>query len=210
MPCESLIRGCYVAKATTAGILGLRFKEGMSVPYAAGQAQDLRSEGLSCWTAVCSPDEVCGRIATSRVTCICMCGCPAGMPQPGGVVALFQNGADAGLKDPQREAALSSSNIPHIVVKAGIIEDVPGGASKVTVAPFSGSSSSQRSSSIAREDLASALVASAVYLPGFVGSSSSGGSAAQLAFEVQDAGPGQPPEDWATLLESAAKTPVAQ
>jgi hypothetical protein len=149
----------------------------------------------------------------SNLTRSGMSSCPAGMPQPGGVAALFQNGADAGLKDPQREAALSSSSIPHVVMKAGIIQDVPGGASKVTVAPFSDSSSSQRSS-IAREDLASALVASAVYLPGFGGSSSSSssraGNAVQLAFEVQDAGPGQPPADWATLLEAAAKTPVAQ
>lgn len=115
------------------------------------------------------------------------------MPQPGGVAALFQNGADAGLKDASREAALSSSSIPHIVVKAGIIQDVPGGSSKVSVAPHAGgSSSSQGNSSISREDLASALVASAVYLPSF---------ATQIAFEVQDAGPGRPPEDWEQLLE---------
>jgi hypothetical protein len=119
------------------------------------------------------------------------------MPQPGGVAALFQNGADAGLKDPAREAALSSSSIPHIVVKAGIIQDVPGGSSKVSVAPHTagGSSGSQRSS-ISREDLASAVVASAVYLPSF-----GTAGAAQMAFEVQDAGPGRPPEDWEQLLE---------
>lgn len=133
---------------------------------------------------------------------------PAGMPQPGGVAALFQNGADAGLKDPQREAAVSSSSIPHIVVKAGIIQDVPGGSSKVSVAPFSGSSSS-KSSSISREDLASALVASAVYLPNF-GSGSSNGGAPQLTFEVQAAGPGQPPADWGKLLEGLAVSPVMQ
>lgn len=122
----------------------------------------------------------------------------AGMPQPGGVAALFQNGADAGLKDPTREAALSSSSIPHIVVKAGVIQDVPGGSSKVSVAPHTGggSSSSSQRSSISREDLASAVVASAVYLPSF-----GTAGAAQMAFEVQDAGPGRPPEDWEQLLE---------
>lgn len=126
------------------------------------------------------------------------------MPQPGGVAALFQNGADAGLKDPQREAALDNSNIPHIIVKAGIIQDVPGGSSKVSVSPYSGSSSSQRSS-ISREDLASALVASAVYLPNF---GSGSGGAAQMAIEVQDAGPGRPPEDWEQLLEGLAISPA--
>lgn len=191
----------------TAGILGLPAKGGVSVCHS---GQLAKHKVVTRGATVCSSVEVCGHPATWRVTCIGMCDWPAGMPQPGGVAALFQNGADAGLKDPQREAALSSSSIPHVVVKAGIIQDVPGGASKVTVSPFSGSSSSQRSS-IAREDLASALVASAVYLPGFGASSSNGaGNAAQLALEVQDAGPGQPPEDWATLLESAAKTPVAQ
>jgi hypothetical protein len=128
------------------------------------------------------------------------------MPQPGGVAALFQNGADAGLKDPQREAALSSSNISNIVVKAGIIQDVPGGSSKVSVSPFGGSNSSQRSSSISREDLASALVASAVYLPNFGSSGSS--SAVQMAFEVQDDGPGRPPENWEQLLEGLAASPA--
>lgn len=135
------------------------------------------------------------------------------MPQPGGVAALFQNGADAGLKDPQREAALSSSSISSIVVKAGIIQDVPGGSSNVSVAPYSGSSSSSKSSSISREDLASALVASAVYLPSWGGGESSGsssGEAQQLTFEVQAAGPGQPPADWGQLLEGLAASPVMQ
>lgn len=124
------------------------------------------------------------------------------MPQPGGVAALFQNGADAGLKDPQREAALSGSSIPHIVVKAGVIEDVPGGNNQVKVLPYSSSSSGQRSSSssnISREDLASALVASAVYLPNLGSGASS--SEQQLSFEVKDAGPGRPPQDWQQLLE---------
>lgn len=129
------------------------------------------------------------------------------MPQPGGVAALFQNGADAGLKDSQREAALSSSNIANIVVKAGIIQDVPGGSSKVNVAPFSGSSSSQRSSSISREDLANALVASAVYLPNF-GSSSSSSNAVQMVFEVQDGGPGRPPKNWEQLLDGLTVSPA--
>ena len=136
-----------------------------------------------------------------------ICCCPAGMPQPGGVAALFQSGADSGLKDPQREAALSNSSIPHIVVKAGIIEDVPGGTNKLSVSPFAGSSSS-KSSSISREDLASALVASAVHLPSFGGSS--GSAAPQLAFEVRAAGPGQPPQDWEQLLEGLAVSPVMQ
>lgn len=131
------------------------------------------------------------------------------MPQPGGVAALFQNGADAGLKDPQREAALNSSSIPHVIVKAGVIQDVPGGSSKVAVAPWSpaGSGSSNQRSSISREDLAGALVAGAVYLPQL--DSSSGGSAAQLTFAVQDAGPGQP-GDWQTLLEGLTARPVMQ
>jgi hypothetical protein len=128
------------------------------------------------------------------------------MPQPGGVAALFQNGADAGLKDPQREAALSSSNIPNIVVKAGVIQDIPGGSSRVNVSPFSGNSSSQRSSSISREDLASALVASAVYLPNFGSSGSS--STVDMAFEVQDGGPGRPPENWEQLLEGLTASPA--
>jgi len=132
------------------------------------------------------------------------------MPQPGGVAALFQNGADAGLKDPQREAALNSSSIPHVIVKAGVIQDVPGGSSKVAVTPWSsaGSGSSSQRSSITREDLAGALVAGAVYLPQ-LGSSSGGGSAAQLTFAVQDAGPGQP-GDWQTLLEGLTASPVMQ
>lgn len=129
---------------------------------------------------------------------VAACVVHTGMPQPGGVAALFQNGADAGLKDASREAALSSSSIPHIVVKAGIIQDIPGGSSKVSVAPHTGgSSTSSQRSSISREDLASALVASAVYLPSFGVTS----GAAQMAFEVQDAGPGRPPADWEQLLE---------
>lgn len=138
------------------------------------------------------------------------------MPQPGGVAALFQNGADAGLKDPQREAALSNTSIPHIVVKAGVIQDVPGGTSKVSVSPFVNSGSSTgggKSSSISREDLASAVVASAVYLPQF-GSSSNGSAAAaaaqkQLAIQVQDGGPGRPPEDWEQVLEGLQQATVA-
>jgi hypothetical protein len=75
------------------------------------------------------------------------------------------------------------------------------------VSPFAGSSSS-KSSSITREDLASALVASAVHLPSFGGSS--GSAAPQLAFEVRAAGPGQPPQDWEQLLEGLAVSPVMQ
>jgi hypothetical protein len=55
-------------------------------------------------------------------------------------------------------------------------------------------SSRQRSSSISREDLASA-----VHLPDFGSSGSS--SAAQIASEVQDGGPGRPPENREQLLE---------
>lgn len=139
-----------------------------------------------------------------------------GMPQPGGMAALFQNGADALLKEPQREAVLSSSGIPRIVVKAGIIQDVPGGSSRVRVVPHMSSSSSSSTgtsqrSSISREDLASALVASAVYLPGFGSSSSSAGAGAgvsQLEIQVSEDGPGQTPEDWQALLEGLLVAPA--
>jgi hypothetical protein len=47
---------------------------------------------------------------------------------------------------------------------------------------------------MSREDLAST-----VHLPDFGSSGSS--SAAQMAFEVQDGGPGRPPENWEQLLE---------
>jgi hypothetical protein len=118
------------------------------------------------------------------------------MPQPGGLAGLFVSGADAALKEPQREAAVSISGIPHVIVKAGVIQDVPGGSSSIAVKPASssGSSSSSKQSSISREDLASAIVAGAVYLPDL-------GSSSSVAYEVADAGPGQPPESWERLLE---------
>jgi hypothetical protein len=121
------------------------------------------------------------------------------MPQPGGLAGLFLSSADAALKDPQRETAVTSSSIPHVVVKAGVIQDVPGGSSRLAVQPASLSSSSgssSKQSSISREDLASAIVAGAVYLPDLGGSS--------IAYEVADAGPGQPPESWEQLLEGVA------
>jgi hypothetical protein len=119
------------------------------------------------------------------------------MPQPGGLAGLFLSAADAALKEPQREAAVASSGIPHVVVKAGVIQDVPGGSSSIAVKPasiISSGSSSSKQSSISREDLASAIVAGAVYLPDL-------GSSSSVAYEVADAGPGQPPESWERLLE---------
>uniref|UniRef100_A0A383V5A3 NAD(P)-binding domain-containing protein n=1 Tax=Tetradesmus obliquus TaxID=3088 RepID=A0A383V5A3_TETOB len=126
----------------------------------------------------------------------------AGMPQPGGLAGLFLSSADAALKDPQREAAVTGSGIPSVVVKAGVIQDTPGGSSRIQVQPasLSSSSSSSKQSNITREDLASAIVAGAVYLPGLGGSSSS----SSVAYEVADAGPGQPPESWQQLLEGLA------
>jgi hypothetical protein len=115
------------------------------------------------------------------------------MPQPGGLAGLFLSAADAALKDPQREAAVASSGIPNVIVKTGVIQDVPGGSSSIAVKPASGSSSSKQSS-ISREDLASAIVAGAVYLPDL-------GSSSSVAYEVAVAGPGQPPESWERLLE---------
>lgn len=148
--------------------------------------------------------------------CLCIRGCHAdftGMPQPGGLAALFQDAADACLKDAQREAAVSSSSIPAVVVKAGNIQDVPGGSSKLAVLPGSlatngsnGGSTINQTSSISREDVASALVASAVYLQGLGSSSGS----RQLVLEVKDGGPGSPPDSWEQLLEGVAVSAVAQ
>lgn len=125
--------------------------------------------------------------------------CAAGMPQPGGLAGLFQNAADTALKDPQREAAVTSSGIPHVIVRAGVIQDVPGGSSSIAVKPASlsssGSGGGNKQSSISREDLASAVVAGAVHLPDLGSRSSS------VAYEVADAGPGQPPQSWGQLLE---------
>lgn len=124
------------------------------------------------------------------------------MPQPGGFAAFFQDAADAALKEAPREAAVLSSSIPHIVVKAGTIQDVPGGSSSITVKPSAAASSSgggNRQCKISREDLASAIVASAVYeLPALQQKQGSG--SAGLVFEVQEAGPGQPPSNWEQLL----------
>eukprot|EP00878_Enallax_costatus_P012929 GHUV01013502.1.p1 GENE.GHUV01013502.1~~GHUV01013502.1.p1 ORF type:complete len:266 (+),score=88.18 GHUV01013502.1:1977-2774(+) len=123
----------------------------------------------------------------------------AGMPQPGGFAALFQNPADAALKEAPREAAVRSSSIPHVVVKAGCIQDVPGGSSSINIAPLNSSSGRSQQCSISREDLASAIVASAVHeLPAL--QRKQGSSAAGLVFEVRDAGPGQPPDNWEQLL----------
>jgi hypothetical protein len=131
------------------------------------------------------------------------------MPQRGGLAALFQGGADACLRDVAREAAVAASAIPHVIVKAGLIDDVPGGASKLAITPSraSGSSSGGGSGgggSVSREDLATALVAGAVHLPEFGSSSSSSGDPAQLVFAVQAAGPGAPPDSWEQLLEGVA------
>lgn len=122
------------------------------------------------------------------------------MPQPGGLAGLFQDKADSLLKDAQREAAVAACSTPHVVVKAGVIQDVPGGASSISVAPAglaSSSGGSSRGSSISREDLASALVAAAVQLPGLAQQQGGGG----LVFQVQSDGPGQPPASWEQLLE---------
>jgi hypothetical protein len=116
------------------------------------------------------------------------------MPQPGGLAGLFLSSAEAALKEPQREAAVASSGIPHVIVKAGVIQDVPGGSSSIAVKPATpNSSSSSKQSSISREDLASAIVAGTVYLSDLPSSS--------VAYEVADAGPGQPPESWEQLLQ---------
>jgi hypothetical protein len=129
------------------------------------------------------------------------------MPQPGGLAGLFMSAADAAVKEPQREAAVASSGIPHVIVKVGVIQDVPGGSSSIAVQPTticsgsSSSSSSSKQSSISREDLASAIVAGAMFLPDL-------GSSSSVAYEVADAGPGQPPESWERVLEGvvAART----
>ncbi|KAF8070859.1 hypothetical protein HT031_000940 [Scenedesmus sp. PABB004] len=128
----------------------------------------------------------------------------AGMPQPGGLAALFQDAADAGLKDPAREAACLRSAIPHVVVKAGPIRDVPGGASSIAVAPAPpagaggapGGAAGGGGGGITREDLASAVVAAATALPGLDGRRGAG-----LVFSVSEAGPGAPPASYDALLE---------
>jgi hypothetical protein len=126
------------------------------------------------------------------------------------VAALFQDAADACLKDASREAAVSGSSIPHVIVKAGIVEDVPGGARSLAVTPSataavgSSSSSSSSKSSVSREDLASALVAAATCLPSFGSAAGSSSSTQQLVFEVRNDGPGAPPADWEQLLTSVA------
>lgn len=127
------------------------------------------------------------------------------MPQPGGFAALFQDAADAALKEAPREAAVLGSNIPHVVVKAGTIQDMPGGSSSITVRSSTAASSSgqRQQSRISREDLASAIVASAVSeLPALQQQrqQQQGSSSAGLVFEVQEAGPGQPPSSWEKLL----------
>lgn len=139
--------------------------------------------------------------------CLCACAVAAGMPQPGGLAGLFQDAGDSALREPQREAAVLSTGLPHVIVKTGIIKDVPGGSSSIEVAPWPESGSNKSNSgqcSISREDLASAVVASAVCLPGLGRSSSSN----SIVFEVQDNGPGQPPESWEQLLESLAAARV--
>eukprot|EP00879_Flechtneria_rotunda_P020623 GHRR01021702.1.p1 GENE.GHRR01021702.1~~GHRR01021702.1.p1 ORF type:complete len:314 (+),score=130.01 GHRR01021702.1:841-1782(+) len=133
----------------------------------------------------------------------------AGMPQHGGLAALLHNAADAALKEPQREAAVASSSIPHVIIKTGIIQDVPGGNSSISISPSSLASSSSRGTSgqcsIPREDLASAVVASVVHLPGLQRQQS---GSSGLVFEVQATGPGQPPADWEQMLEGLLATPT--
>lgn len=123
------------------------------------------------------------------------------MPQPGGFAALFQNPADATLKESSREATVLSSSIPHVVVKAGNIQDSPGGTNSISITPSTSSSTNDQQCSISREDLASAIVASAVHeLPAL--EAQQGDSAAGLVFEVREAGPGRPPDNWEQLLNS--------
>jgi hypothetical protein len=69
------------------------------------------------------------------------------MPQPGGLAGLFQDAADAALKEPQREAAVVRSGMPHVIVKAGIIQDVPGGSSSIGIAPALAGAAANSSSS---------------------------------------------------------------
>lgn len=121
----------------------------------------------------------------------------AGMPQPGGLAALFGGGGgrgDAELRDAAREAQLAASGLPHIVVKAGPIRDEPGGGSALAFSSGGGSSGGSGSSGggVAREDVARVLAALAcdVELPR--------GAAATVVVAAD--GPGAPPEDWAGAL----------
>lgn len=129
-----------------------------------------------------------------------------GMPTPGGFAALFGNGADAVLRDPQREAAVRASGIPHIIIKTGSIQDKPGGN---TALKFRRVSSNQASDSagtaassdgISREDLA-CVIANAINAP-------AAATTTGLTFELVPAGPGQRPQDWQQVFESLSTAAV--
>lgn len=149
---------------------------------------------------------------------------PTGMPRPGGLASLFEGGADGVLREPAREEAVLRCGLPYVVVKAGSIKDVPGGANAVRLltparpatsdggagGAAAGGGAAASECTVSREDLASAVVAAAAYLPSLDSprsASSTGGSSgavpvAGVAFEVADAGPGAPPESWEALVNA--------
>jgi hypothetical protein len=125
---------------------------------------------------------------------------PAGVPQPGGLAALFGGGGGAGdgeLRDAAREQQLAASGLPHVVVKAGAIRDVPGGASALSLSGGGGGggggAGGGKGGSVSREDLAGVLARLAldVQLP----------EAGSSTVVVTASGPGQPPEDWVAALQ---------
>lgn len=125
------------------------------------------------------------------------------MPQPAGLAAFFGGGGsgDADLRDAAREQQIAASGLPHVILKAGPIRDVPGGSSALSLSaggpPGSSGSGSSRGGGdegISREDLAVvvARLALDVQVP-------EGREASTLV--VESAGPGEPPEDWQAVLQ---------
>eukprot|EP00884_Botryococcus_braunii_P017092 jgi/Botrbrau1/4066/Bobra.152_3s0022.1 len=99
------------------------------------------------------------------------------------------------LKDPAREEAVMSCNVPFTIVRCSEIRDTPGGSTQLRFAqgsaPFSGE--------ISREDLAKVLTGALAKAP------DSG-----LAFSVTAGGPGGPPKDWTAVLSVLQEAASAQ
>ncbi|GBF97835.1 DNA excision repair protein [Raphidocelis subcapitata] len=119
----------------------------------------------------------------------------AGMPQPGGLAALFGGGAgDAALREPAREQAVAASGLPYIIVKAGPFSEAPGGASALAFsAAAAGGGGGGGGGGVSREDVACVVARLVLDVP------LPAGAAATVV--VSSAGPGAPPADWTAALQ---------
>jgi len=117
--------------------------------------------------------------------------CNPGMPQLGALAALFGGGGDdPSLREEVREQQLAASGLPHVIVKAGPIQNVPGGSTQLTFKSSGGGKGGGQG--LSREDLARVLAGLVldVSLP----------AAAAATVVVESAGPGAPPADLQAAL----------